>query len=352
VAEEMKMAESLGIGMIGSGFMGLSYSQCVVAHVEGAHLVSITGGSRAGALAEEHSVPADESVEAMVARPEIDAVIVATPDQYRLEIAEKVAAAGKHLLVEKPMAPTVAECDQMIQLCEQAGVSLGVVKTERFRTITRKAKALIDEGALGPIRMMRTLSAFPISLTRDVFAERQWMYDPNSGGLFMGMASHNTDFLRWLCGKNVVRVFAQVNTFSDIDSPAQSVMAQLQFEDGIMAQMWITSELPDPSIPDSEVRFEVVGRDAILDFENFNFLRMGKGDSWEDIFIPEKFDWANDPKNPVRLEPHYRVIQGFVDSIHEQRPQTVGGAEGRAAVEICEACLLSAATGQAVDLPL
>ncbi|MFP6649599.1 MAG: Gfo/Idh/MocA family oxidoreductase, partial [Pirellulaceae bacterium] len=102
----------------------------------------------------------------------------------------------------------------------------------------------------------------------------------------------------------------------------------------------------------SEVRFEVVGRDAILDFENFNFLRMGKGDSWEDIFIPEKFDWEKDPKNPVRLEPHYRVIQAFVDSIHEERPQTVGGAEGRAAVEICEACLLSAASGQAIDLPL
>jgi predicted dehydrogenase len=346
------MAESLGIGMIGSGFMGLSYSQCVVAHVEGAHLVSITGGSRAGALAEEHGVPADESVEAMVARPEIDAVIVATPDQCRLEITEKVAAAGKHLLVEKPMAPTVAECDQMIEFCEQAGVSLGVVKTERFRTITRKAKALIDEGAIGPIWMMRTLSAFPISLTREVFAERQWMEDPASGGLFMGMASHNTDFLRWLSGKDVVKVFAQVNTFSDLQSPAQSVMAQLQFEDGVMAQMWTTSELPDPSIPDSEVRFEVIGRDAILDLENFGFLRMGKGDSWEDVFIPEKFDWANDPKNPVRLEPHYRVIQGFVDDLREQRPQAVGGAEGRAAVEICEACLQSAASGQVVELPL
>ncbi len=346
------MTDSIGIGMIGSGFMGLSYSQAVVAHVEGAHLVSITGGRRAAGLAEEHGLPADESVAAMVARAEIDAVIVATPDQCRLEIAETVAAAGKHLLVEKPMAPTVAECDQMIQLCDQAGVKLGVVKTERFRTLTRKAKTLIDEGALGPIWMMRTMSAFPISLTRDVFAERQWMYDPASGGLFMGMASHNADFLRWLSGKEVRKVFAQVNTFSDIDAPAQSVMAQLEFEDGIMAHMWTTSELPDPSIPDSEVRFEVVGRDAILDFENFNFLRMGKGDSWQDVFIPEKFDWANDPKNPVRLEPHTRVIQDFVDSLRFDREINVGGLEGRAAVEICEACLRSAESGQAIELPL
>ena len=79
---------------------------------------------------------------------------------------------------------------------------------------------------------------------------------------------------------------------------------------------------------------------------------MGQGESWEDVFIPEKFDWANDPTNPVRLEPHYRVIQGFIDSIHEERAPTIGGTEGRAAVEICEACLKSAQTGQAVDLPL
>ena len=129
-------------------------------------------------------------------------------------------------------------------------------------------------------------------------------------------------------------------------------MAQLQFEDGVMGQMWITSELPTPSIPSSEVRFEVIGRDAMLDLENFDFLRMGKGESWEDVFIPEKFDWANDPTNPVRLEPHFRVVQGFIDSIREGRPPAIGGREGRAAVEICEACLRSAETGRAIDLPL
>ena len=343
---------SIGVGMIGSGFMGLTYSQCLKAHVDGAHLVGVAGGTRAAKLASDFGVPAAESVDALLARSDVDAGIVATPDQHRVEITEKAAAAGKHLLVEKPMAPTVAECDEMSRLCDRGGVKLGVVKTERFRSVTRKAKQLIDDGAIGPIWMMRTLSAFPITLTKDVFAERQWMYDPRSGGLFLGMASHNADFLRWLTGKNVVRVFAQVGTFSDIDAPAQSVMAQLQFEDGVMGHMWITSELPPPSIPSSEVRFEVIGRDAMLDLENFDFLRLGKGESWEDVFIPPKFDWANDPTNPIRLEPHFRVIQGFVDSIREERTPTIGAAEGRAAVEICEACLRSAEIGEAVDLPL
>ena len=346
------MMETVGIGMIGSGFMGLTYSQAITAHVAGAKLAALTGGRRAGKLASDYDVPAEETVEALVARADVDAVVVATPDQHRVAITRAAAAAGKHVLVEKPMAPTVAECDEMIALCRDAGVNLGVVKTERFRPLTRKAKALIDEGQIGPIRMMRTLSAFPIELSRELFADRQWMCDPKSGGLFMGMASHNADFLRWISGKNAVRVFAQATTFSDIDAPAQSVMAQIAFEDDLMAHLWISSEFPKPSFPSSEVRFQVVGRDGMLDFDNFDFLDLGKGESWERVFTPEKFDYLKDPTSPIRLEPHVAVVQGFVDSIRQGRAPSVGGAEGRAAVEICEACLISARTGQAVELPL
>ncbi len=153
-------------------------------------------------------------------RPDVDAVIVATPDQYRVEITQKAAATGKHVLVEKPMAPTLAECDEMIAACNAAEVNLGVVKTERFCRLTRKAKQLIDDGEIGPIWMMRTLSAFPITVSRELFQDRQWIYDPKDSGLFMGMASHNTDFLRWLCGQNATKVFAQVNTFSDLEASA------------------------------------------------------------------------------------------------------------------------------------
>jgi predicted dehydrogenase len=338
--------------MIGSGFMGLTYSEVVANHAQNTELTAVAGGRRAEALAGDYSVAFAPSVEEIVNRSDVDAVVVATPDQNRLEITRQAAAAGKHVLVEKPMAPTIKECDGMIAACESAGVNLGVVKTERFRKVTQKAKEFIDSGTIGPIRMMRTMSAFPINVTKELFDDRKWMYDPAGGGLFMGMASHNTDFLRWLTGKNVVKVFAQVNTFSDIEASAQSVMAQIVFEDNIMAHMWITSELPPPSIPSSEVRFQVIGSEAMLDLENFEFLDLGKGDKWERVYTPERFDYLKEPKSPIRLYPHLGVIQEFVDSIRESRPPRIGGTEGRAAVEICEACLISARTGQAVDLPL
>lgn len=344
--------QTIGVGMVGSGFMGLTYSEVVANHATGCKLVAITGGRRAGQLAADYNVAAEPTIDAMLARDDIHAVVLATPDVDRVELTLKAAAAGKHVLAEKPMAPTVAECDQMIAACAAAKVNLGVVKTERYRKITRKAKGLIDDGTLGPVQMLRTVSAFPLPLSTQLFEDRKWMSDPRSGGLFMGMASHNTDFLRWLTGRNVVKVFAQATTFSEIPGPPLSVMAQIVFEGGIMAQMWITGELPSPSLPSSEVRFQAFGRDAMFDLENFEYLDLGKGDKWERIYTPERFDYLKEPKSPIRLFPHIGVIQDFIDSILEQRAPGVGGAEGRAAVEICEACLISARTGEAVSLPL
>lgn len=344
--------QTVGIGMIGSGFMGLTYSEVAANHAKGCKLAAITGGRRAEQLAADYSVPHAADVDALLARDDVHAVVLATPDQDRLELTKKAAAAGKHVLAEKPMAPTVAECDAMIAACDAAKVNLGVVQTERFRKITRKAKALIDEGVIGPVYMMRTVSAFPLSLTKSLFEDRKWMFHPKGGGLFMGMASHNTDFLRWLTGRNAVKVFAQATTYSDVAAANLSVMAQITFEGGIMAHMWITSELPNPSLPSSEVRFQVFGRDAMFDLENFEYLDVGKGDKWERIYTPERFDYLKEPKSPIRLFPHIGVIQEFVDSIREGRPPLVGGKEGRAAVELCEACLISARTGEAVSLPL
>src|SRR5262249_21574084 len=198
--------DTLGIGMIGSGFMGLTYSEVLARHVHGARLVPGAGGRPAAGPAKEYGVPTELNADALLARRDVHAVILATPDQHRLELTRKAAGTGKHVLAEKPMAPTVAECDAMTAACSAAGVNLAVVKTERYRKVTQKAKELIDNGVIGPIRMVRTVSGFPISLTRELFATRSWMAEPNSGGLFLGMATHNTDFLRWLTGANAVQV--------------------------------------------------------------------------------------------------------------------------------------------------
>jgi UDP-N-acetyl-2-amino-2-deoxyglucuronate dehydrogenase len=349
---EQFFMKTIGIGMVGSGYMALTYSEAIAKHNKGAHLVAIAGGHRAASLASDYDVAGEPTVEALLARSDVDAIILTTPDQYHCEQTLSAAAAGKHVLVEKPMAPSVAQCNQMIAACEAAGVKLAVVKTERYRSLTKRAKQLIDEGAIGEIWMVRTVSVYPITFGDMIFSTRPWYGDPAGGGLFVSIASHNTDFLSWIIGSPAKQVYAQARTYSHLKAPAQSVMAQISYANGVIGHMWTSSELPTPSMPASEVRFQVVGSKGMLDFENYEFLDLGRGDKWERVFVPQRFDYLNDPKSPIRLEPHIGVVQEFIDSIREHRPPRVPGEAGRAAVEVCEACLRSSAESRAIDLPL
>jgi predicted dehydrogenase len=342
---------SIGIGIIGSGYMALTYAEALTRHVRGARLVAVAGGSRAPGLAADYSLAAEATIAALFARPDVDAVILTTPDQLHCAETLSAAAAGKHVLVEKPMAPSVAQCDAMIAACAAASVCLAVVKTERYRSVTTQAKRLIDAGRIGAIQMLRTVSCFPAPIGHEILASRAWYADPVSGGLFMSMAVHNADMLLWLTGARALKVYAQAQTFSAATPLALSVMAQIGFEHGIMGQLWISAEMPPPGLPSSEVRFQVVGAQGVLDFENYEFLDLGTGDRWERLLTPQRFDYLRDPKSPIRLAPHAGVVQEFVDSLLESRAPQVTGQDGRAAVEICEACLISARTGQAVDLP-
>jgi predicted dehydrogenase len=344
--------DNIGIGIVGSGYMALTYAEALARHNRGARLVAIYGGHRAPSLAADYDVAVEATLEGLLGRVDIDAIILTTPDQYHCDQTLRAAAAGKHVLVEKPMAPSVEQCNRMIEACASAGTKLAVVKTERYRTITKCAKQLIDEDAIGAVCMVRTVSCYPITFGDMIYETRPWYGDPTGGGLFMSIATHNTDFLSWIVGARATQVYAQARTFSHLKAPAQSVMAQITYANGAIGHMWISSELPTPSLPSSEVRFQVVGTRGMLDFENYEFLDLGRGNKWERVFVPQSFDYLNDPKSPIRLEPHIGVVQEFIDSILENRSPRVSGATGRDAVEICEACLRSSSEGRAIDLPL
>ena len=87
----------IGYGLLGSGFMALTYAECLARHVPNARLVAAALGSRAGALAAEYDVPIEPSAAALAGRDDIDAVIIATPHSTHLPLALEMAAAGKHV---------------------------------------------------------------------------------------------------------------------------------------------------------------------------------------------------------------------------------------------------------------
>ncbi len=140
------------VGVVGSGFMGRTWAQVAAAHATGTSLVAVTGGRRAPGLAADFGIPLEPTLDALLARHDVDVVVLATPPAVHLAQTLQVAATGRHLLVEKPMAQTATECAEMVAACHAAGVRLSVVSQHRFRDAPVAAKRLIDDGAIGRVR--------------------------------------------------------------------------------------------------------------------------------------------------------------------------------------------------------
>jgi predicted dehydrogenase len=345
--------ESVRIGMVGSGFMAHTYSEVVARYARGGALVAIAGGSRAPDLAGRYGVDCEPSLERLLARADVDAVVLAGPETVRLEQTRAAAAAGKHVLAEKPMATSVAECDAMIAACDAAGVRLMIVQTQRFRSVHRRAKRLIEEGQIGAVRQLRLWSLFPESWTVPVVGQRPWYADPDAG-VFMSQCVHNFDLMRWLAGSEARRVFAHVGSHGAHGLPNLSTAAIVEFASGAIGQLWVSLELPGGTFPDSQFRSQVVGERGLLDFDGYTHLDMATaegGGEWQRVWTQPPLD-PMDPLDPVRLESFTGQMQDFLDCIREGRPPVVTGADGRAAVELCQAALLSGRTGRAVELPL
>ena len=282
----------------------------------------------------------------MLARADVDAVLIATPHSLHRDQVVQAAKAGKHVLVEKPMSTSVADCTTMIDACRAAGVFLEVIQTLRFRGVLVRAKQLIDEGRIGNVWMIRGQT-----LRQDYIIDTaSWAAQPENGGAVLDMGVHNFDIMRFLTGANVTRVFSHVTTYGDSPAPGMTAMTQLTFDNGVAAQQWTSFEFHAKHMTDSQHRYIVSGEKGVLDIDGYGKLILCTPEGEELIWEQPPIDFVNRPMEPSRLAAFYTQIQSFVDDILDGRTPTVSGEDGRAAVAVVEAALQSARTGQAVEV--
>jgi predicted dehydrogenase len=341
----MSQAE-LGIGIIGSGYMGRTYAECVAQYNSGARLVAVAGGTRAPTLASDYGVDDEPSVEALLSRADIAAVIITSPQSAHC--AQTVAAArhGKHVLVEKPMAISSAECRQMIDACREAGVELSVIKPWRYRGATRGLQERIARGDIGAVRMISLWWLY----ARVPFVGKEWFRDPKEGGFFLDAGSHCFDYLRWVAGAEPVRLYAQVANYNHDGETPRSTMTMLTFANGAMASLWLSYEVPKPGWPNTDFRARVVGASGELDAHGYDALQVGLGDTWQTVYEQAPIDYINRPMERTRLEAFFDMTQDFIDAVLDGRRPPVCGEDGLAAVAMVEAGYRSSALGQAVEL--
>jgi predicted dehydrogenase len=338
--------QPIGLGIIASGYMGRTYAECVARYCSGARLVAVAGGSRAPGLAADYGIDAEPSVEALLQRDDINAVIITSPQSAHAEQTALAATYGKHVLVEKPMAISTAECQSMIDACRQHQVRLSVIKPWRYRGSTRRLYETIQRGDIGDVRMLTLWWLYP----RLPFIGKEWFRDPKEGGLFLDAGSHCFDYLRWVAGAEPTRLYAQIANYNHDSETPRSTMTMLTFANGVMATLWLSYEVPTPGWEHTDFRARVVGSTGNLDAHGYGAFQLGRGEAWETVYEQAPMDYVNKPMEFVRLEAFVDMVQDFVDALRDGREPPVTGADGLAAVAMVEAGYRSSALGQAVDL--
>jgi predicted dehydrogenase len=300
-------------------------------------IVAVTGGSRAAKLADDYSIDVEPSVEAMVARDDIDAIVISTPHHLHCSEALAAAAAGKHALVEKPLSTSLADSDRMIEAFQSKGLTLSVGYHQRFRDSNKKTKELIQSGAIGTIRCIQMTALFDIEAMRadPGFAGTWgWWKDPLSIAHLLNSGPHNIDLCRWWLDSDLVSVSAQSGTYREDNPNENTTMALLSFANGTMVSYWSSSVLPSPGFPGGEFRFRFMGDDGIIDHDPYAKLQVGKAGEWETVH--EQPHVGHEDSNSAfginRMQAYCDQMQGFVDTIHGTPGGEGTASDGRAGV--------------------
>ncbi len=213
----------LHVGVIGCGKIAQvrhlpEYTACPDATVDG---VFDLNAERAAALAAQYHARVYASYQEMLADPAIEAVSVCTANAYHADIACAALEAGKHVLCEKPMATTLADCERMVAAARKSGRYLMIGQNQRLAPAHRKARELLRAGAIGRVLTFRTCfghggpESWSVDGTRDL-----WFFDKNRAvfGALADLGLHKVDLIQYLTGQTIVEVTAKLCTLDKKDS--------------------------------------------------------------------------------------------------------------------------------------
>ena len=343
---------SPGIVLVGSGSIARTHARAIQAS-EKTHLVGVTGGSRAGPFAESFGCRHYSALEEALADEAVSVIDICGPSGSRLEPTEAAAAAGKHVLVEKPIEVTLERADRMIGACRQSGVKLGVIFQSRFKEIYDVLRGWLAEGKFG--RLILGDAYIKWHRPQTYYDSGGWRgtWELDGGGALMNQGIHTIDLLRWLMG-DVDVVYGMAGALARDIEVEDTAVAVVRFANGALGVIEGTTA----SFPGSPRRLELRGdkgtavvvddRLETVEFENMSrgdedlAARLGQGIATGSAATPEvaNFRW------------HQLQIEDFADAIRHDREPRVTGADARQTLELVLAVYESSRTGRPVQLPM
>lgn len=273
----MTEQETIGVGIIGAGWFGERHA--VALRVAGGFRLVGACSARSEGLAAftaAHGGAGYANADALLADPAIKAVVIATPHDTHADLACKAAAHGKAILLEKPMAPTLAACDAIAARVAETGVPFMVGHTQRFAPSVAAARALLRSGDLGRVRFGTSTM---VKLWMEPNRKPWHLRNDSGGGMLMTAGIHALDRLLWLVGERVERVFAVASAAFHAQEADDSALLLLRFAGGAAAT--VTSIAYADGAPYGGT--ELVCERGVVHVDPGGSLRIGQGGSWQEV---------------------------------------------------------------------
>ncbi len=332
---------TVNIGLIGAGRMGQVFGHHLAFSVPGVKLIAVAdaNGAQAADVAARFGAAASYAdYQALLERRAVDAVVIATPTHTHVEVVKAAAAARKQIFCEKPLALTIAGCDDAIAAAQAAGVKLQIGFMRRYDPAYQAAKDKIESGVIGLPVMFKSIGRDPKRTSLE-FARRE-----NSGGLIADMAIHDFDLARWLMGSEVERVhsegdclvYPELKEAGDIDN----AVVNLKFVNGAVGNVDVSRN----AVYGYDIRTEVLGSKGSLQIG-----KMQQTPLW--VLTADGVTHDTVPYFMERFPEAYAAeIRDFVACIQNDRAPAVSGHDARAATAIGIAATRSLDEGRPVSL--
>jgi len=302
---------------------------------------------RARTLGEEQSVPWFSSYEEMLAHAPCEVVTIATPSGMHPEQGILAARAGKHVVVEKPMAITLSAADELVHACDAAHVHLFVVKQNRLNATVQLLRRAVDKGRFGRIYMANCTVrwARPQEYYDQAPWRGTWEFD---GGAFMNQASHYVDLIQWIMGP-VESVMAKTATLARRIETEDSGIAVLKFRSGALGAIEVTMLTYPRNLEGSitvlgETGTVKIGGTAVNRIEHWSFAGYDDDD--------KLIDTVNTNPTSVYGFGHEAYYRNVLAVLRNEAKADTDGRAGRKSLELILGIYESAKTGREIPLPL
>jgi len=340
------------VAILGAGFISDIHLECYHRFIPEAEVVAVyaRNAEKAKNFAAKHHIGKwYTDVDALINESGCEIIDICLPNFLHADACIKAAKAGKHIIIEKPLAVTLEEADAMIDACKKAGVKLMYAEELCFAPKYERVRHLVKEGAVGEVYMLKQSEKHSGPHT-------DWFYDVNlaGGGVLMDMGCHAMEWFRWMLGNAKAKsVYASMSTVyhKERTKGEDNSIVIIEFENGVTAvaeNSWAKHGGMDDR---SEVHGTggVIYADLFMGNSAISYSKHGYG------YAMEKADttvgWSFTVFEEAFNQGYPHELQHFVDCVRNNKEPLVTGEDGRVVLEILYAAYASAGQGKKIMLP-